>query len=293
MAEAIDYDYVLHPLPLPPRPNIEQYKKLAKDFQHACTSGDPRAVRDWASRWVETLARLQERASTPDARNESGWDTERVERQWHKLQGPREHEAHRTLAYAQFFVARCHGFASWPKFAKHLEAVARVDSSVAHFESAVDAIIRGDIETLYTLLRGKPGLLRMRSARGHRSTLLHYVSANGVEDFRQKTPKNIVAIATLLLDRGAEVNAGSDAYGGRSTNLGLTATSYHPEGAGVQIPLLGLLIDRGATIDGLDGGSVVVGCLRNGRRQAAEYLASRGARLNLEGAAGIGCLDVV
>jgi hypothetical protein len=23
------------------------------------------------------------------------------------------------LADAQFFVARCHGFASWPKFAKH------------------------------------------------------------------------------------------------------------------------------------------------------------------------------
>jgi len=35
-------------LPLPPRPNLEQYKKLAKDLQHACKPGDPGAIRDWA-----------------------------------------------------------------------------------------------------------------------------------------------------------------------------------------------------------------------------------------------------
>jgi hypothetical protein len=46
-------------LPLPPRPNLEQYKKLAKDFQRVCKSGDPSAVRDWATRWAETIARLQ------------------------------------------------------------------------------------------------------------------------------------------------------------------------------------------------------------------------------------------
>jgi hypothetical protein len=50
-----------------------------------------------------------------------------------------------------------------------------------------------------------------------------------------------------------------------------------------------LLLDRGATIDGGD----VVSCLRNGREPAAEYLAERGARLDLEGAAGVGRLDIV
>ena len=58
--------------------------------------------------------------------------------------------------------------------------------------------------------------------REHRSTLLHYVSANGVEDFRQKTPANIVEITRLLLKAGADVNAESESYGGRSTTLGLT-----------------------------------------------------------------------
>jgi len=54
-----------------------------------------------------------------------------------------------------------------------------------------------------------------------------------------------------------------------------------------------LLIERGAVIDGPDGYSGVNGCLQNGRGEAAEFLASLGARLDLEGAAGIGRLDVV
>ena len=165
--------------------------------------------------------------------------------------------------------------------------------AVLQFEEAVDAIVGGDLEGLGKLLRESPDLVRARSSEGHRSTLLHYVSANGVEDVRQKTPPNVVEIAKLLLDAGADVNAESDAYRGRCTTLGLTATSCHPHNAGVQIPLMNLLIERGAVIDGPDGYSGVNACLQNGRGEAAEFLASRGARLDLEGAAGIGRLDIV
>lgn len=280
-------------LPLPPRPNLEQYKKLAKDFQQACKSHDHGAISAWAERWVETLVRLQGREITPDVQRKIGRDKERVLRQWHRIQKSKERAARCTLTDAQFFVARCHGFASWPKFVKHVEALARANSTVSTFELAVDAIVRGDLATLEQLLSEHPELIRARSTREHRSTLLHYVSANGVEDFRQKTPPNIVEITKLLLNSGADVNAESDAYGGRSTTLGLTATSYHPEAAGVQIPLLELLIEHGAVIDGPDAGSAVNGCLHNGRGKAAEFLASRGARLDLEGAAGVGRLDVV
>jgi ankyrin repeat protein len=157
----------------------------------------------------------------------------------------------------------------------------------------VDAIVSGDSATLENLLSENSGLVRARSTREHRSTLLHYVSANGIEGFRQKTPKNIIEITKLLLAAGADVNAESDAYGGRSTTLGLAATSCHPENAGVQPALLELLIGHGAIIDGPDGASTVNSCLHNGRAQAAEFLASRGARLDLEGAAGLGQLDIV
>src|SRR5215471_21501737 len=280
-------------LPLPPHPNLEQYKKLAKDLVHACKSGDPGAIHEWAERWVGTLARLREQEATRQALREIQDAIDRVERLWHRSQESNEPTTRCTLAAAQFFVARCHGFKSWPKFIKHLEALNSVNSPVSQFESAVDAIVAGDIGALKELLRENPGLARARSTREHRSTLLHYVSANGVEDFRQKTPKNIVEIAKLLLDAGADVNAESEAYGGRSATLGLAATSWHPQAAGVQLPLMELLIEHGAIIDGPDGGSAVNGCLHNGRGAAAEFFASHGAMLDLEAAAGVGRLDVV
>jgi hypothetical protein len=280
-------------LPLPPRPNLEQYKKLAKDFQQACKSSDTGAVRAWAARWAETLARLQGLEITLEVQSQINREAERNERRWHKFKQTHERAARCLLADAQFFVAREHGFASWPRFAQHLEALARAHSPVSKFEAAVEAIVSGDAATLKRLLHEEPELVRARSMREHRSTLLHYVSANGVEDFRQQTPKNILEITKLLLEAGADVNAESDAYGGRSTTLGLTATSWHPEHAGVQFPLLDLLIKHGAIIDGPDGGSEVNGCLHNGRGEAAEFFASRGARLDLEGAAGVGRLDVV
>ncbi len=161
------------------------------------------------------------------------------------------------------------------------------------FDLAVEAIVNGDSATLSNLLTQHPDLIRMRSPREHHSTLLHYISANGVEDVHQKTPPNILEIATVLLNAGADINAESDAYGGHSTALNLTATSCHPENAGVQIPLLELLLEHGAVIDPPGATCTVTGCLRNGRRAAAEFLAAHGAQLDFEAAAGLGRLDLI
>lgn len=275
-------------LPLPPHPNLEHYRKLAKDLQNACKSQTDEAIRNWAERWAARIAGFQGRQAV-----EFRTHIERVQLQFRKLRQSNESVARCTLAGAQFVLARWHGFASWPKFAKHLAALERAGSPESNFETAVDAIVNGDAETLERLLRAHPELVRARSTREHRSTLLHYVSANGVEDFRQKTPPNIVEIARILLHAGAGVNAESDAYGGGSTTLGLTATSVHPEVAGVQIPLMELLVSRGAVLDGTGGGSIVNACLHNGRGEASEWLAAHGARLDLEGAAGVGRLDLV
>jgi hypothetical protein len=283
----------LHPIPLPPRPNLEQYKKLAKDLQDACKSGDARRIREWAESWTEKISRLTKLDVTPGVPEKLDSKAKRIEVRWQEFKDSNDRAARCTLADAQFFIAGCHGFASWQKFVAYLEAITRAATPVSQFESAADAIVSGDISRLEALLQENPELVRMRSTREHQSSLLHYVSANGVEDFRQKTPKNIVQITTLLLDAGAEVNAESYAYGGRCTTLALAATSYWPEVAGVQLALLTLLIDRGAVIDPPGGGSAVNGCLRNGRLHAAEFLVSRGARLDLEGAAGVGRLEVV
>lgn len=283
-------------LPLPRRPDLEQYKKLAKDIQAACRSTEPDAFLVCARRWLDTLARAQHvdlTAATPE-RNERV--LRHMQRRWSKLQ-TEERRTRCLLADAQFFVAREHGFASWPKFATHVEQLQQHDSPVATYEAAADAIVSGDIATLSRLLRTHPELARARSTREHRSTLLHYVSANGIEDYRQKTPPNIVEIARLLLDAGADVNAASEAYGGGSTTLGLVATSIHPEQAGVQVALMELLLQRGASLEqpgaAGNGHGIVKGCLANGQGHAARFLASRGATLDFEEAAGVGRLDVV
>lgn len=187
----------------------------------------------------------------------------------------------RTLEEAQFIVARMYGFAGWPELVRHLEQ----GGDDTAFERAVDAIVTGDVDTLAALLRAHPELVTARSSRAHGATLLHYVSANGVENYRQRTPPNIVAITRRLLDAGAEVDATCDVYRGDATTLYLTVTSAHPRAAGVQNELADLLLARGAQMHP----GILRDCLANGCPEAAAHLLSVGApTLSLEEAAGLG-----
>ena len=251
--------------PLPARPSLEQYKKQAKDLAKACKSGD-----------TEALQRVKKYHPRSGRMLDAG-----------TLRGKF------ALADAQLVLAREHGFESWPKFTKHIEALARKSSPISKFELAAEAIVIGDEATLVSLLRENPQLVRARSTRLHRAMLLHYVGANGFENYRQRTPNNAVEIAKILLSAGAEVDALADTYG-KGATLGLVATSIHPARAGVQIALLQTLLDHGAAVDGPPGTwNPLISALHNGRPQAAEFLAQRGARLDLEGAAGVGRLDLV
>lgn len=276
-------------IPLPPRPNLEQYKKLAKDLSRACKAGNREALREWSMRWLETLAPLLDLEKRPDFR-------ERLMHQSNQLAEfalTKLADSKCALADAQFVIAQLHYFKTWPRFAKHLKEITSAGSTVSHFEIAADAVVSGELVTLERLLREDPGLIRASSTREHQATLLHYVAANGVEDFRQKTPKNAVEVSEMLLDAGAEVDAPNFDYG-PGTTLGLVATSIHPWLAGVQNALLEILLDHGACVDGLPGGwNPLIAALHNDRPEAAAFLAARGARLDLEGAAGVGRLDVV
>ena len=270
--------------PLPVRCGLERYKEQVKGLIKEYRARNLKAMRVIR----QHHPRLPGRANTNDRNGVTEEDIRK---------------AKVTLADAESVVARWHGFESWSKLAKHIEALSRKESRVLQFELAVEAIITGEIATLKSLLRENPKLIEARSTRGHHATLLHYVGANGVEDYRQKTPKNAVKVAEVLLKAGAEVDADLD-YGaaGRklyperigSTTLGMVATSVHPAVAGVQIGLLEKLLEAGATVNGLPGGwNPLIAALHNGRGDAAEFLANRGARLDLEGAVGTGRLDVV
>jgi ankyrin repeat protein len=200
-----------------------------------------------------------------------------------------------SRADAELVVARQQHFESWEALLEFFNAVATGDPAVLSFENAADATVAGDSAALQRLIESVPALPIARSTRMHRSTLLHYVSANGVENDRQITPDNIVAIAQQLLVAGADVNATSEAYGGNSTVLGLVSTSAHPRAQGVQIPLIDLLLAHGARIDGPDDLPMLVrNAIANGCPEAAVALAARGTAVpTLYAAAGAGQLDRV
>ena len=198
-----------------------------------------------------------------------------------------------TLEDARHAIAREHGFADWSAFCNHVDALAVPDSPTAVFETAADAIVDGALTRLDALLAGHPDLVHARSGRIHHATLLHYVAANGVENYRQRTPPEIGTITARLLAAGADANAVADMYGGGATTLGLVASSVHPARARVQADVIAILIDAGADIEGAAGGwSPLMAALAHGHAAAVDTLVERGARLdNVAAAAGAGRLD--
>ena len=203
---------------------------------------------------------------------------------------------------ARLALARWYDFQDWQKVEDY--AVSVQHGPVEEFERAVEAVIDGDILTLRTLLKSDPRLVRARSTRVnnadppmHRATLLHYLAANGVEGYRQRSPKNAADVAKLLLSLGADPNALSYAYGGQCTTLALLVSSSPPAEAGVQVPLIEMLVDFGASMlpAGVgDWTSPVETALVFGKQAAAQALVRRGAPVkSLAAAAGLGYVDDV
>ena len=209
-----------------------------------------------------------------------------------------------TPSDARLTVARRYGFRDWSALETLVTAVADTSSDIYRFEMAAESVIDGDLTTLRRLLADDPQLVRARSLRittgdpaVHGATLLHYVAANGVEGYRQRSPGNAVDVATMLLNAGADVNALAQMYGGDCAALSMLISSAPPADTGVQVPLVHLLLDRGALIDGVgesDWRSPVRTALLFGFVDAAAAVVSRGARMDsLEIAAGLGQMAMV
>lgn len=204
---------------------------------------------------------------------------------------------------ARLAVARFHDFLDWQSLAEWVSAIESRDPEVYPFECAVEAVIGGDAASLRGLLDNHPGIVTGRSTRlapfdppRHAAALLHYVAANGVEGYRQKTPANGVEIAEMLLDAGADPNALAFLYGGECTVMSLLVSSCHPARAGIQARLAELLIDRGARVDDCGRGhwtSPLWTALIFGYADTAEVLARRGAPVDIAEAAGLGRTEEV
>ncbi len=162
------------------------------------------------------------------------------------------------------------------------------------FEQAADAVVSGHIDRLRALLDEEPALIHARSPRAHRSTLLHYCAANGVEQFRQVTPPNAPAVAQLLLERGAEVDAVGRTYSTIDTPLYLMMTSAGPIMAGLDGELTRVFASAGARIDWGDEDGPMIWAIDAGLPRSAAALAEAGLRLdNLLFAGAVNRVDVL
>jgi ankyrin repeat protein len=208
-----------------------------------------------------------------------------------------------ALADAQLVIAREYGFDNWARLKHDVETEARIARFKPHprFDAAVAAIDAGDLEQLRGLIASDPELIHARAnlepPYGYftGATLLHHIAGN--PDRGRLTgelgplPKNIVAIARLLLDSGADVNAMTLGRNG-GTTMDLLITSKQASDAGVSGPLMDLLLERGAVLD-LKKPNALETPLANHAPLAAEKMIELGAKADLVAAAALGRTDLL
>jgi Ankyrin repeats (3 copies) len=262
--------------PLPSKPNLAHLKYQAKDL-----------LRDHARRDLAAAQRIREFhprfAGATDAEIFS---------------------AHLILTDAQLAIARESGFPTWARLKRHVENRRR-DSNLrtggrgaksladelnlphheriedATFRRAVELLDTGDEAGLRAHLRQHPQLVHQRVVfEGgnyfQNPSLLEFVAENPIR--HGKLPRNIVEVASVILDAGAEPSAINE-------TLGLVVTGRIVRESGALVPLIDLLCDRGA-----DPSRALRAAL-GGAPEAVEALLQRGARIDLPVAAASGRIE--
>jgi hypothetical protein len=145
------------------------------------------------------------------------------------------------------------------------------------FLQAVNALDAGHVNELEKLITENPRLVKERTKTAEEGYfknpyLLWFVADNPIRN--EKLPPNIVDVTRLLI--GAVKRESPDTRQQQlDYTLGLVATGRIPRESGVQIELIDLLIDAGAT----PGGGI--GAIAHGNLAAASHLIKRGGKLTL------------
>jgi hypothetical protein len=248
---------------LPAKPNLEHLKHQAKDLLKAD-----------AARQMEVAQRLRE-----------------LHPRFERAVDAAVFDATLSLSDAQLAIAREYGFASWARLKKHIEKPTRADQlNLPHHERIEDRIFRravelldaGDATGLREHLKQHPNLVRQRVVfEGgnyfRNPTLLEFIAENPVR--RGRLPGNIVEVAKVILEGGAEQEA-------RNETLMLVATGRVTRECGVQILLIDLLCEFGA-----EPANAIEAAAWHEELEAVNALLARGARINLPVAVALGRIE--
>jgi hypothetical protein len=174
------------------------------------------------------------------------------------------------------------------------------------YRQALAAMDAGDVEGLRRVLAEHPEVVRERESTHEgvycgyfaHATLLHHVAGNPI---RGPLPGNIVELARALIDAGADVAArcgGGPAQPdtGDGDVMGLVASGAQMAESGLYRPMIDLLLASGYSFAD-DRGTLAV-CLYHTvecqrQREVGEYLAAKGAKVDLVFAAALGRSDLV
>lgn len=115
--------------------------------------------------------------------------------------------------------------------------------------------------------------------------LLWFVADNPIR--HERLPSNIVEVTRVIID-ALQKNKNDNYQHIIDYTLGLVATGRIPKECGVQIPLMELLINKGAKVKGS-----VLGPIGQHNFEAAIYLLEKGSDYNLATAVGLGRIEDV
>jgi ankyrin repeat protein len=274
--------------PLPPKPNLDKQRKLAKSL-----------ARDYWRGTSEAVARvraLHPLPPTPDAF---------------------------TLSDAQLVIARGYGFASWPQLKRKIESL--VKSPAELFVAAVE---RGDVDQVRQLLqmhgdlaaRINEPMFAFKSPAAHAARtnldLLDLLIAHGADlNVRTSWERGGFGVleqvapneAAPLIARGARIDIWAAANLGLMAELAVLVANdpalVHAKGGDGKRPLhfartveiARLLLEHGAEIDALDDdhASTPAEHLIGDRPDVARFLVARGARSDLLLATALGDAGLV
>jgi ankyrin repeat protein len=274
--------------PLPPKPNLDKQRKLAKTLALDYWRGDAQAV-----------ARVQALHPKPPTADKF------------------------TLADAQLVIARGYGFASWAKLKHKIDSLTR-----PAVELFGDAVREGDVEGVRALLAAHPdirarineplfdfkqpaiqlamgnlAMLDLLIAHGADINVKSAWEMGGFGILENATPEQMPA----LLERGAKIDVWSAAKFDMADRLRAFLAAdpslvnakggdgKRPLHYAASVEIVELLLEHGAEIDALDDdhGSTAAQYLVSEQPEVARFLLARGARSDLLLAAALGDLDLV